>query len=107
MRLKNVNRVKRDIILVLPGKPIQAVRLPPKWRSGIASEDEHDGFEVHSDASWSGFFVSRVLTVIQYTGFTWPWPRWISDLMKRAQLLLKDADTGQNLLAPMRPFVFS
>ena len=40
--LEDVDRVKRDPILVLLGKLIQGGNLPPKWRSGIASEHQYD-----------------------------------------------------------------
>jgi hypothetical protein len=38
--LKDINRVKRNLVLVLLCKLVQGGNLPPKWRSGIASEDK-------------------------------------------------------------------
>ncbi|SRR5579871_513137 len=40
MRLKDINRVKPNLILVLLCQFVQGGNLPPKWRSGIAPEDE-------------------------------------------------------------------
>jgi hypothetical protein len=42
VRLKNIDRVEPNPILVLLGKLVQGGNLPPKWRSGIAPEDEHN-----------------------------------------------------------------
>ena len=42
VRLKNVDRVEPNLVLVLLGELVQGGNLPPKWRSGIAPEDEDD-----------------------------------------------------------------
>jgi hypothetical protein len=41
MGLENVNGVEPDFVVVLLGELIQGGNLPPKWRSGIAAEDQH------------------------------------------------------------------
>ena len=38
--LKDVDRVEPNLILVLICELVQGGNLPPKWRSGIAPEDE-------------------------------------------------------------------
>ena len=43
VRLKNVDRIKVDFALVLLRQFIQGGNLPPKGRSSIAAENQHDG----------------------------------------------------------------
>jgi hypothetical protein len=40
MRLKDVNGVEADLVAILLGELVQGGNLPPKWRSGIAAEDQ-------------------------------------------------------------------
>jgi hypothetical protein len=42
VRLKNIDRVEPNPILILLGKLVQGGNLPPKWWSGIAPEHEHN-----------------------------------------------------------------
>jgi len=42
MGLKDIDRVKIDLALVLLRKLVQGGNLPPKSRSHVAAEDEHD-----------------------------------------------------------------
>ena len=42
MRLENVNRVEIDLALVLLGQLVEGGNLPPKWRSSVAAENQHD-----------------------------------------------------------------
>jgi hypothetical protein len=42
MSLKDVDRIKTDFVLVLIGQLVQGGNLPPKWRSGVAPENQHD-----------------------------------------------------------------
>jgi hypothetical protein len=42
MRFKDVDRVEAHLILVLVGQLVQGGNLPPKWRSGVAPENQHD-----------------------------------------------------------------
>jgi hypothetical protein len=42
MGLKNVNGIEVDLALVLLGKFVQGGNLPPKRRSRVAPEDQHD-----------------------------------------------------------------
>lgn len=42
MRLKNVNGVEVYLAVVLLGEFVQGGNLPPKWRSRVAPEDQHD-----------------------------------------------------------------
>jgi len=42
MRLKDVNGVEADLVAILLGELVQGGNLPPKWRSGVASEDQHN-----------------------------------------------------------------
>jgi hypothetical protein len=41
--LEDIDRVEGDLIFILLGELVQGGNLPPKWRSGIAPEDEDDG----------------------------------------------------------------
>jgi hypothetical protein len=41
--LEDVDRVEGGLIFILLGELVQGGNLPPKWRSGIAPEDEDDG----------------------------------------------------------------
>ena len=42
VRLENIDRVERNLVLVLLSKLVQGGNLPPKWRSRIAPEDQDD-----------------------------------------------------------------
>ena len=44
MRFKNVDSVEVDLAAILLSELIQGGNLPPKWRSGVASEYQHDRF---------------------------------------------------------------
>src|ERR1700733_12167766 len=39
--LKDVYGIEIDLILILPCKLVQGGNLPPKWRSGVAPEDQY------------------------------------------------------------------
>jgi hypothetical protein len=41
MRLKDIERVEAHLIFVLLSELVQGGNLPPKWRSGIAPENQH------------------------------------------------------------------
>ena len=43
MRFENVHGVEINLAFVLLRQLVQGGNLPPKWRSGIAPEDQHDG----------------------------------------------------------------
>jgi len=43
MRLLDVHGIKLQMLAVLVVKLIQSGNLPPKWRSRVTPEDEHDG----------------------------------------------------------------
>jgi hypothetical protein len=44
VRFEDVDGVEINLTLVLLGQFVQGGNLPPKWRSGIAAENQHDRF---------------------------------------------------------------
>ena len=42
VRFANVNRVERNLVLILRVQIVEGGNLPPEWRSGVAAEDEDD-----------------------------------------------------------------
>jgi hypothetical protein len=44
MRFRDVHHQKGDATSVLLVEFVEGGNLPPEWRSGIASENQHDGF---------------------------------------------------------------
>src|ERR1700761_2291300 len=42
--LKDVYGIEVNLVFILPSKLVQGGNLPPKWRSGVASEYQHDRF---------------------------------------------------------------
>jgi len=43
MRFGDVYHQKRDALLILLVQLVESGNLPPKWRSSVAAEDQHDG----------------------------------------------------------------
>jgi hypothetical protein len=43
MRFRDVHHQKRNAILILLVEFVEGRNLPPEWRSGVTSEDQHDG----------------------------------------------------------------